>query len=410
MDDTPEAAVRWLRTPEAIRERCGQVFERGVEGRLEHFAVDLDQLPELADRVAEVTRRRFPDLAIPPHGRWAHFRAGDTDRVQRFRDMLGNASEEERGRAAFDLVVTSVLLDAGAGADWRYREEETGLEIGRSEGLAVASFHAFTGGLFSSHPDQPLRADAAALEGMTEERLGEAFQASDDNFLVGLAGRVQLLRRLGEAVRTAPEAFGDDGRLGGLFDHLRHRAQDGELPAPAVLTAVLEGLGSIWPGRISLGGRNLGDVWRHPAVDGTGHAAGLVPFHKLSQWLTYSLVEPLGEGGVRVTGLNDLTGLAEYRNGGLFVDGEVLLPKDPAITTTAHDPSAEPIVEWRALTVVLLDRVADLVRERLGRSAEEMPLAQVIEGGTWHAGRELAREKRPDGTPPIAIQSDGTVF
>ena len=68
------------------------------------------------------------------------------------------------------------------------------------------------------------------------------------------------------------------------------------------------------------------------------------------------------------------------------------------------------VVGWRALTVALLDQIAPLVRERLGLTAEEFPLACVLEGGTWAAGRRLAREKRPDGGPPIAVASDGTVF
>jgi hypothetical protein len=68
------------------------------------------------------------------------------------------------------------------------------------------------------------------------------------------------------------------------------------------------------------------------------------------------------------------------------------------------------VIEWRALTVALLDRLADPVRSRLGRSAEAFPLARILEGGTWWAGRRLAAEKRPDGGPPFNIQSDGTVF
>ena len=75
-----------------------------------------------------------------------------------------------------------------------------------------------------------------------------------------------------------------------------------------------------------------------------------------------------------------------------------------------HEPGAECIVEWRALTVALLDRIAPLVRERLGLDAAAMPLASVLEGGTWAAGRRIAREKRADGSPPIAIISDGSVF
>ena len=56
--------------------------------------------------------------------------------------------------------------------------------------------------------------------------------------------------------------------------------------------------------------------------------SGLVPLHKLSQWLAYSLIEPLQTSGIGVTDIDGLTGLAEYRNGGLFVDTGVLAFRD----------------------------------------------------------------------------------
>jgi hypothetical protein len=59
---------------------------------------------------------------------------------------------------------------------------------------------------------------------------------------------------------------------------------------------------------------------------------------------------------------------------------------------------------------VLLDRLADAVRVKLGLSREELPLARVLEGGSWRAGRVIARELRKDGGPPLSIESDGTVF
>jgi len=76
----------------------------------------------------------------------------------------------------------------------------------------------------------------------------------------------------------------------------------------------------------------------------------------------------------------------------------------------AHAPASEIVVEWRALTVALIDRLAVLIREKLGRSPEELPLAKVLEGGTWSAGRRIARELRQGGSPPIRLISDGTVF
>jgi hypothetical protein len=60
--------------------------------------------------------------------------------------------------------------------------------------------------------------------------------------------------------------------------------------------------------------------------------------------------------------------------------------------------------------VALLDCIADGLRQRLGRDTTSMPLAKILEGGTWAAGRLLARERRADGSPPVKVISDGTVF
>jgi len=62
------------------------------------------------------------------------------------------------------------------------------------------------------------------------------------------------------------------------------------------------------------------------------------------------------------------------------------------------------------LTVALLDQLALRVRERLGKSAQDFPLARVLEGGSWAAGREIALERRPAGTSPLTVVSDGTLF
>ena len=207
--------------------------------------------------------------------------------------------------------------------------------------------------------------------------------------------------------RYAPKIqlrFGTPARPGNLYDYWRGLGR--AVPADEILGTLLHAFGSIWPERISLGGVPLGDCGRHEAVPGDG----LVPFHKLSQWLTYSLVEPLVAGGVQVAGLDELTGLAEYRNGGLFIDCGVIIPSDPSLVERPLDASSQPVVEWRALTVALLDRLAPRVRERLGKNARDFPLARVLEGGSWAAGREVAFERRADGSAPLTIISDGTLF
>jgi len=378
----------------AVRERCGLVFEAAERGETPHFRLHLDRLDPAAMLVVDITGRRYPDLRVPFHSRWRHFTAGGVDRAA---TIAPGADREETARARIDLAIVSVLLDAGAGAEWRYREAETGQILARSEGLGVASFRAMQQGLFSADPTNPWRADATALAALHAEALAEAMQHRYGNQLAGFAGRVELLRRLGEVARDDPATFGRPARLGNLHDHWSAKSA---IAAPDILRTLLVALGPIWPGR------PLGDCGRHRAVAGDG----LVPFHKLSQWLTYSLVEPLQDAGLTVSELDGLTGLAEYRNGGLFLDLGVVEPRDPSLMSRRLDPQEEAVVEWRALTVALLDRLADKVRDALGKTAAQFPLACVLEGGSWEAGRSVAFARRPDGRPPLTVVSDGTLF
>jgi hypothetical protein len=223
---------------------------------------------------------------------------------------------------------------------------------------------------------------------------------------------VGLLNRLGVVVESRPELFAiaDSPRPGGLFDALRDMAANGRLPAGAILEVLLDALGPIWQARPSLAGVTLGDCWPHPALSGERPESGYAPLHKLSQWLSYSLIEPLESHGIVVTERHELTGLAEYRNGGLLVDMGVLHPRDPAAAARSYEVADSFVVGWRALTVSLLDELAPLVRGRLGLTPERFPLGCLLEGGTWAAGRDIARRTRVGGGPPFQIQSDGTVF
>jgi hypothetical protein len=435
VEDTtrPAGAAAFLRTTRAIRIRADALLARARRGESQWFTIGDDAaFDALARTVADVTRERYPKHAIPYHSRWRHFEAGGVDRLQELNRLLGDMDPTQRARAHIDLAVVSVLLDAGAGPYWHYTEPATGKRFTRSEGLGVASFHAFTGGLFSSNPERPLQVDATGLRGLVTDRLGDAFQVSDVNQMVGLSGRATLLRRLGEVMSEQPETFGEDGRPGGIFDALvspygPSAPPTAETTAHEILSLLLESLSRIWPAANVIDNRGttpgdavggvapndpvlaLGDCWRHSAVRGPGLTDGWMPFHKLSQWLTYSLIEPFEWAGVKVRHLDALTALPEYRNGGLLLDSKVIVPRDPALLERLWTVGDEFIVEWRALTIALLDELAPRVRQVLGRSEEDMPLARVLEGGTWAAGRALAQRLR-GGTPPLRIESDGTVF
>lgn len=384
-------SARGLLNAAAVRERAHEMLELAIDGRVEGWRVDLDRLADAADRTAAVTREAYPTLAIPFHARWRHFVAGAR--------ALPQGDPAERARASFDLVILSVLLDAGTGPGWCYRDAG-GEVFTRSEGLAVASQRMFESGA--------LRADGDALAALDAATIAHGFQVDEDNPLAGLEGRAALLRRLGAQVLARPDLFG--GRLGGLYDALAARAEIGRVPATAILELLLDALGPIWANRLTLDGVPLGDCWRHSAIRRDDATDGLVPLHKLSQWLAYSLIEPLEEAGIRVVEVDGLTGLAEYRNGGLFVDTGVLVLADPADAGRSHQVSDPVVVGWRAMTVALLDRMAPLVRARLGVTEAEFPLARMLEGGSWAAGRRIAAELRPGGGPPLTIISDGTVF
>lgn len=409
-----ETAASILRTTGAVRERARQLLSRARHGESPWFIVDEGFLDTAAGEVLAATRKRYPKLRIPVHSRWRHFEAGGVDRKAQLDKMLAHLTLALRGHAMIDLTVVSVLLDAGAGPEWKYVEPATGQTFTRSEGLGVASFHAFTAGLFSSDRNHPCQVDSAGLRGLVTDHLASAFQVSESNPLVGMEERAVLLRRLGEVMAEQPEVFGENGRPGGLFDMLisplgpdvPHTA---DVAAHDILSQLLISLSAIWPASNCIGTVPLGDCWRHAAVRGEGLSDGWMPFHKLSQWMTYSLLEPFTWSGVQVRGVDALTALPEYRNGGLMIDSGLLRLRDESAAKEIWQAGDEIIVEWRALTVGLMDEVAHAVREQLHMNENQLPLACVLEGGTWAAGRELAQRHR-GGLPPLMVASDGTVF
>jgi hypothetical protein len=398
-------ALHGLLNAAAVRDRAHEMLDLALAGKVEGWTVDLTRLDEAAERTAAATRSAYPDLDIPFHARWRHFVVDQP--------ALPDGDPPERARAAFDLVILSVLLDAGAGPGWTYRDPASGRILSRSEGLAVASQRLFETGAFSGEAYRsPLRADAAMLAELPAEALILGFEVGSDNPLAGLEGRTALIRRLGAQILARPDLFAsrDEPRPGGLYDILASRAEGGRLPAPVILETLLEALGPIWADRLVIDGVHLGDCWRHPALRRDDSTDGLVPLHKLSQWLAYSLIEPLEWAGIEVVDVDGLTGLAEYRNGGLFVDCGLLALADPADAERSHHVSDPLIVAWRSMTVALLDRLAPKVRDLLGVGEESFPLARMLEGGSWAAGRQIAAELRAGGGPPFKIISDGTVF
>ncbi|RPB03525.1 DUF1688-domain-containing protein [Choiromyces venosus 120613-1] len=430
----------YLRSIYAVRERSKFVIEAALKNQLTNFTVDMTKFKDVAEYVVSIIKRDYaPDYhTIPPHGRWQHFEVGGRPRIDQMMQSWPSDTAEQT-RRLIDLFLVSVLLDAGAGTKWQYKSKDNGKIYRRSEGLAVASLDMFKEGLFSSNPEQKEQVDGMALKSLTVQALAEGLQVSESNPLSGLEGRSSLLIKLGEALDNQ-DFFGVDSRPGNMLDYLMQHSSTQKfgvtpvIPVPTLWSVLMDGLAPIWPqSRTQFDGVSLGDAWHCSSMPPAPGWERIVPFHKLTQWLTYSLMVPMSKlMGVMWAGEHLLTGLPEYRNGGLLIDTGLLTLKAPqmergikayhANAKKAGQPNVEVvplftpdddvIVEWRACTLGFLDMLLGEVNNLLGlKEGERLNLAQMLEAGTWKGGREIAEVSRPNTKePPIMILSDGTVF
>ncbi|CDF90093.1 ZYBA0S06-00386g1_1 [Zygosaccharomyces bailii CLIB 213] len=433
---TASDSVQYFKSIASVRETTGSVYRLiKSQGEGNYYKLHDSKLKQVTEYLCNIIARDYGDDydSIPPHGRWQHINAGGHARMEHLLEQWNSehVGEVEVARRLIDILVVSVLVDAGAGNKWKYKAgEET---YTRSEGLAVASYHLFVDGEFSNG-DANCQVNGQMLKQFTMDQFVKGFQVSEENPLSGTEGRLQLIRKLGESLIAHPEIFGPQTRPGGLVDYLHGKASGNQINLNDVWDALMDGFVTIWPtGRTSIEGQPLGDTWildtklQAAAASPKWHDKfldSLVTFHKLTQWLCYSLLVPLESYGYKFVIQNKelQTGLPEYRNGGLFYDFGVIelkpehLKRGLALTKKLGGEGTLPtftaddgaIVEWRCLTVGLLDELHSLVNKRLNTN---LTLPQVIEAGSWKAGREIAAEKRPSTkSPPIELYSDGTVF
>ena len=395
----------------AIRAESEKLFDFVSSGHSDYFQINHAKLFDAASFVAKVTRENYPDLNIPVHSRIRHFSLNNIDLYKTYFDD-GTKENVEQLREQVELIITSVLLDGGAGAAWSYYDENTKSHFSRSEGLAAASFNCYRRGFYSRFPDKPLYVDGLVLQSFSEKEFEDTFQLSEDNVLIGFANRVKLLKTLGTIIDTNPLFYRNGmARLGHLADELLSLGTNNIVSTERIFSTLVTSFSALWVQEDSSERTLVGDVWRHKAVKSDSNPLGLVPFHKILQWLTYSLLEPLEHFGLKIVDTEKLTGLPEYRNGGLFIDSGVLKVKSMPLNQEGIDISSEFVIEWRALTIGLLDRLKPLVAELLmSDRCLDLTMGQLLQGGSWAAGRKIAQDVRPGGEPPFKINLDGTLF
>ncbi|KAK8048048.1 hypothetical protein PG996_016112 [Apiospora saccharicola] len=475
----------YLRSLGSVRERSRIIHDKAMRNKLHHFDVDMNRFPDVVRFVCGIIKRDYdaPFNTIPMHSRYQHFCVGGRDRIANLLSTFDDTVDQtEKCRRLIDLFMISVLLDAGAGTSWTFKSAENGRMYRRSEGLAIASLEMFKTeeevddersstnavvilqGMFSGDARNKFQVDKEGLSKLTVEQLAKGLQSRPGNEVAGLEGRAELLIRLGGALQKQRIFFGDEGRPGNMVDYLLSHptTQASSMPIvilPVLWNVLMTGLGSIWPSRTAIDGIAIGDAWpcsTMPQVTGLssptspsfspfpmntqapsasrGEWESIVPLHKLTQWLCYSLMQPMQSLlKIHFAGSELLTGLPEYRNGGLFVDMGVLnLRKEDEDRGLEHysdycrrhnvkavevapmfEPSDDVVVEWRGVTVGLLDKLCDDVNYSLRAELNggEITLGQLLEAGSWKGGREIAEVSRPNTKePPILIDSDGTLF
>lgn len=376
----------------ALRENSNRLLQRCRDGGTS-WAWDESRFRLLPGELAKFIQSRYTDMQkIPPHSRMRHFIAtGQSRAVEMVMPQMAAMNKPEAARKLIELIIISVLCDGGAGPNYVFRDDISGQQYKRSEALGLASVELY----------KMLTNDAS--EALTFSRLssfrlfdaGTAFQVDDNNPLNGGLKRFELLQRLG----TSPLASRMD-RLGDLLNDWTAGGTTETISVKSLLASLIELMNGVWPARFNRDGMSYGDVFELEGV--------LYPFHKLTQWMVYSLMDALTFLRYKVVDEDSLTALPEYRNGGLLVDFEVLALRQNQAGKKIYRPEDPEIIEWRALTIAAIDGLLPAVRSALGCS--DFSLAQLLEAGTWALGRELAIRKRPLGDSPIALELDGTVF
>ncbi|KAI8977928.1 hypothetical protein BDB01DRAFT_852758 [Pilobolus umbonatus] len=422
------------------RDRCFKVQEAANRNKLNHFDVDHSKLDEMVKIVISLIKRDYDSPSdIPQYSRWRHFDIGGRSRLQTLIQTWTSLGQDnlEQTRKLIDILVIACLMDIKPCQTWCYTEKSTGRSFKRKDGIAIAILEMYINGVFSSDNTQPHRVDSKALCHLSLDTLCHHLQFNEHNSFVGIEERLEVLNHLGYVLQNRPDYFGKDAqRPGNLMDYLLNhkntiKTKKGPLISIETLWPVVMEMGELWAAENNLGGtKNLGDVWPCKAIlspnaspDSTDH---FIPFHKLSQWIVYSIMEPMEKLlGATIEGTDLLTPLPDYCNGGLLIDigfitlkpaeyergirnyhTNSLLPHQPKVEVAPMFDMSDPVViEWRALTVAYLDIVADRVRHTFRLSKKSLSLSQLLQGGTWSAGRELAEISRPNThEPPIVVK------
>lgn len=377
--------------PREIRRRSQDLLTLAADGKLGHVQVDLSHLGDALLVLLETTKETYPDFHIPPYGVWRDFEVGGIDRWAALADARSFEGAEHMLTAAADLAILAAYMKTMHPAGWAFEDPMTGTRVSGKHASALAAFHMFAAGSFSSEMTDPYRVDAETLIRMEKDELASGLQwdLQDDTDL--LEAMQKHLKRLGEALALRSDLFSEGYfTRPGLLMVRAAREAEGAVSARNLLDRLLEALAPVWPGGAESGEITLGDSFAHSALNGAENAS-IYPFHMAAQEMVYSLVEPYAWAGLEVADLELLTAPADDMHAALFVFSGVLKIKDGPESPT-EDSVRDRMVEIRGVTTALTDRLADLLRTELEVPEDQLPLTCILEGGTSRAGERALRQ------------------
>jgi len=364
---------------ETIRARSWTLLATAERGRSQHFTLDGDAMAGTATALADIIRAETTDLTTPMETCWSLIERESPDLLDEVAGRLEAVDVQARARAGFDLALAAILHDPA----------------GDNPAGRRAAFEAWLAGDFQA-----------------DDGAGSGLEADEAGLVRGWPPVVA------ERLRAAPRWFGAEARFGRLVDALLEAppvpAQGSEAEAVSAAPSsseIVVDIGGLVPplatlidplieGGVRLAGRRIGDVGRHPAVTEEGPTHELVPFQAAMQRLVAGLIDPLREAGVQVDGIERLTAPPTRRLAGAMLALGIVVPRHSAVRRLRHPPGSDIVVELRALSVALADRLADRVRAELGITGSALPAI----GLPWALGR-LVEARSIDTDAAITIDS-----
>ncbi|MCB2055229.1 MAG: DUF1688 family protein [Geminicoccaceae bacterium] len=336
---------------DAVRERCWAVLARVERGASRHFELDARPVPAEAENLARLIAR---DGVVMPTG-WGHLHhTADPTGGALFalHGRLGGTSAHERARCGFDLAALWATLHLDFA-----RPSRAGLSLEEVTRLVAA-------GRFASDDATP----CADAEGLRRFAGTEAPSAEVGSRLTTLASTLD----------AHPDFFSAPGRFGGLLDRLPTGDDPATIDARTVFAATEPLTPALARGGVRIAGRETGDVRRLEGIAPNREHAGLVPLHAARQQLVLDLSDPLAEAGVTMVNLQALTASATAASCDHMLTLGLVVPRHAAVGRLVHPMGSDIAVELRALTVALVDRLADRVRQTLDIEAGRLPAVAMM--------------------------------